>query len=971
MPVPALARASTASFGPYRLDLTARQLLHRGAPVALRRKAWTVLRCLVERTGAVVSTEEILDAAWHGTTVSPQTVTNVIAELRAALDDRAGAPRWIRTVYGAGYRFIGRVRRGAPAPTRPARCRVRTTTRARAGQRPALIGRAAERAALRSAYTDACAGRRRVLFVSGDPGIGKTTLVEAFLDTLAGPRRATVVRGQCLDQHGPREPYMPLLTAIGDLARATAGRRVRAALRRYAPTWLVQVPWLLDPRERPALERSVQGTTATRMLREGSGLCEALARDSPLVLVVEDLHWTDLATLDLVVSLAQHAAPARLLVLATYRQADALAGDASVGRAVRSLCRRGYATELRLAPFDLPAVRAYLRTRLDETLARKLAARVAECSAGNPLFLRAVVEQIVQHPRPTPGRGGGRTLRIELPEDMREYVATELARLPADSRALLEAASVVGVLFSAHELATGVPMRAEEVERRLEELARRGSLVRRVGRQAAEGTGARFGFVHAVYRRIVQDSLPPLRARTLHRDIAGGLEAAHAAGLHGVAGRLAVHYGEGRSPRKELDYLELAAANAARRFAYREAAAYMRSALERVRREPETRARREREAGQLVKLGGVLVLARGYSDPELEDIFTRASTSYTRLGSAVGRFIAGTGLAIYFLTSARFEQAERHTDRLWAMSRRALPGLRPLAACYAAYVSSAKGDLVQARRRLEGVARDEPDPNVPPDFDVRRMIASQLALVLTELGLLDEARTHAEAALARSRRDGRPAELAHAALFATEAALLRRDLDAARSAASAAVAVSEENGFASFAALARFYHARATYDAAPAAAVATMEDALAERRRLRDRWHESMLLGLLADAKLPHGDVAGAVAHVREARRFVARTGERHYEPEIHRVAGDCRLAAGGRAAALRAEASFRRAYEIARARGARLWGLRAAVSWARLLAERSQRVEARRLLEAATDGLDHARGHADMRDARALLARI
>lgn len=154
--------------------------------------------------------------------------------------------------------------------------------------------------------------------MTGEPGIGKTTLVDAFLAGVATTGFLWVAQGQCIEHYGAGEAYLPVLDALGQLCRGPGGERVVEVLGQQAPTWLIQMPALLRTTELEAVHRRVQGTTRERMLRELREAIEVLTRDTPLVLVLEDLHWSDAATLDLISWLARRREPARLLLLGTY-----------------------------------------------------------------------------------------------------------------------------------------------------------------------------------------------------------------------------------------------------------------------------------------------------------------------------------------------------------------------------------------------------------------------------------------------------------------------------------------------------------------------------------------------------------------------------------------------------------------------------------------------------------------------------
>ena len=170
-----------------------------------------------------------------------------------------------------------------------------------------VFGREAELSYLHQHLEKALAGTRQIVFVTGEAGLGKTTLVEAFLDTIGTDAAAlSIGQGQCLEHRGPGEAYMPVLEALGRLCRAPiGGRELVALLAGQAPSWLAQMPWLLDPGASEALERRCRGVTQERMLREMVEALEAMTVERPLVLVLEDLHWSDPSMVDLLARLAR------------------------------------------------------------------------------------------------------------------------------------------------------------------------------------------------------------------------------------------------------------------------------------------------------------------------------------------------------------------------------------------------------------------------------------------------------------------------------------------------------------------------------------------------------------------------------------------------------------------------------------------------------------------------------------------
>ncbi len=211
-----------------------------------------------------------------------------------------------------------------------------------------LIGRETELAQLHAWFGAACRGERQIGFITGEPGIGKTALVEAFTASFADTENIRIAHGQCVDHYGVGEPYLPILEALGRLCRGPHGPDTMNILRQFAPNWLIQMPALLSLSERNQLRRLTIGMTSAFILRELAEALEALPAERPLVLVLEDLHWCDEATLGWLAYIARRRDTAQLLVLGTYRPVDAMVTEHALTRVTHELLLQGRCLELPL-----------------------------------------------------------------------------------------------------------------------------------------------------------------------------------------------------------------------------------------------------------------------------------------------------------------------------------------------------------------------------------------------------------------------------------------------------------------------------------------------------------------------------------------------------------------------------------------------------------------------------------------------
>jgi DNA-binding winged helix-turn-helix (wHTH) protein len=292
-------------FRPFRLD-TCNQCLWRignmesDERIPVTPKAFAVLEYLVEHAGSLVTQEELLERVWRDRMVEPQAVKKRILDVRNALGDDPKNPYFIETVPKRGYRFIAPVsERIESSPTTPLRA-----------ARGTLAGRNRALRELHEGLAQANTGERRIIFITGEAGIGKTALADEFRhQCISGALALRAATGQCVEGYGGKEPYYPMLDALGRLCAGPQAEAIVPILAAQAPTWLVQFQALLKREHREMLQREILGTTRERMLREICEALETITAKRPLLLVLEDLQWADHSTVDLISALARRQEP--------------------------------------------------------------------------------------------------------------------------------------------------------------------------------------------------------------------------------------------------------------------------------------------------------------------------------------------------------------------------------------------------------------------------------------------------------------------------------------------------------------------------------------------------------------------------------------------------------------------------------------------------------------------------------------
>lgn len=363
--------------------------------------------------------------------------------------------------------------------------------------------------------------------------------------------------------------------ALGTLAQGVETEELVPLLRRSAPSWLAQMPQLVDEDELETLQRRTAGVVPERRLREMLDALEALSATAPLVLVLEDLHWSDYATIDLLTAIAHRRQSARLFVLGSYRPVDLIMRDHPLKAIKHELSTHKQCEEIALSFLSPASVGIYLDARFPHhRFPAELAALLQQRTDGNPLFMVNLVDEWVQRSHLVAEDGAWTMngsldqLQHDLPPTLRALIEQYVARGSKQEQQVMAAASVMGEEFVVSPLAAALQADPVEVEQQCEELVGRDVLERRGISQWPTGDlVSRYGFRHAMYQHVLYERIPVGQRQQWHRRIAEALEGAYGARAVEVAAELALHFEQGRQDQAAVRYLALAGQNALRRSA--------------------------------------------------------------------------------------------------------------------------------------------------------------------------------------------------------------------------------------------------------------------------------------------------------------------------------------------------------------------------------------------------------------------
>ncbi|HET9577215.1 MAG TPA: AAA family ATPase [Usitatibacter sp.] len=952
------AKPVRVRFDRFELDEENATLTGDGKAIPVAPTPFAVLCALVRQEGLLVTKNALLDEVWGHRFVTESVLKTVIGKLRTALGDDARQPRFIETVSRRGYRFIGRtVPTGAKAalrlPGAPADA--------------SFIGRADALSRLESAWDRACAGQRAIVWIAGEAGIGKTTLINRFVSSLGD---ASCARGQCVAQYGAGEPYMPVLEALGRLCRTDP--TLVTLLRAVAPTWLLSLPWLLAADERAALHRELVGVGPERMLREMGELLERYTAERPLLLVTEDLHWSDRATTHLLDYLARRNDSSRFMWLASFRLSEAVALEHPLGALRRELRLHELCEEIVLDPFSESEIEQFVAQRApsiapDEGLVRALHER----TDGVPLFVAQILVDLARGSGQASDAGSPaeRIARMAVPENLAGIIHHYFDKLPDAQRDLLSAAAVCGVEFRLKTLAGVVGSDEAAVAQACDSLVRDDLwLTASSGSTGDDGLHPHYAFKHALFHQVVHERTNAAARADLHRKAGLALERERTDGATITPAQLAMHFERGGEPLAAVRYYAEAAETALLHFSPAEATSLAERGLKVLAQAARSAERNDLEI-TLATLEGVSAAhLRGVSSDAAKIAYERADALLPRMPAHRHRELLLHGLGLTLCVRGDYPQALAFAERCAALAASTNDPVALLGACTVhGEVDMLQGRPQQAREWAERGLSIIESLHAPSEEALAPQITllGLLAMDLLHLGSLDDARAKVREARERADAWGQPLALSIAIWF--EALLEVRLGDAERVAGLAAQmeALVDKHALAQGRAAGRWFRGWALARTGQAReGFALIRSAYEENSALGMRAGGSEVVGYAAEALLLAGDLQGAQAQLDEALAISRGLGERVYLPQLLVLQSEIARARGN---VREATASARRALEEARAQQAPWLEL---VALLPLCEELTANREDRRSLEKLVESLSDAQETGPVARARRIVAR-
>ncbi len=661
---------TTASFGSFTLDRKNALLSRDQQPVALTPKAFSLLCYLMDNAEKLVTKDEIFASVWPKVVVGDAALTVCIREIRKALGESSQNPHFIETVHKRGYRFS-----------------VKSSVslkEVKPEYSPGLVGRKNPLHVLDQCFEKIITGNRKLIFVTGEAGIGKTTLIETFIHNIPHKHNTRIASGQCIEQYGVGEAYLPVLDALGRLCR-TQDHVFLDLLAQSIPSWLPHLPGLCNAVNKDESRLFVASSSPEKMLREMAEALETISQVRPLILYLEDLQWADYATIDLLSFLARRKDSAQLMIIGSFRPADVIITQHPLRNLKQDLQLRGCCTHLPLEYLNQLEIAHHLAEVFPQHgFPEQFPQYLQQHTNGNPLFLVNILEDLkssgflAKQGHRWQLEGNLTELANYVPDDIQAMITQQIEKLPAESQQLLEAASVasepggIAIQFNLAETASTLDINEVTIEAQFEELAAHCHFLRGLGvSEIPNGcVSSLYEFTHTLYQNVLYQRVSVTKKVHFHRRLGQKLEQSYGEHSLEIATKLAVHFELGRDFSKALRYISHSAKIASHRGADREAVFTLNKARHLLEKIPQPKERNQLELSLLQQLGPALTASQGNASEEIEECYLRAKDLCQVLQDEQQLFTVLFGLRSFYLIKGDFKQSHELALKLLELAER-------------------------------------------------------------------------------------------------------------------------------------------------------------------------------------------------------------------------------------------------------------------------------------------------------------
>ncbi len=892
--------------------------------------------------------------------------------------------------------------------------------------RPVFVARDDELAQLDGYLQRVLAGQGRVVFVTGEVGCGKTALIDEFTRRAQESHADLVVAsGNCNAHTGVGDPYLPFREILEQLTGDVEARFVAGAIsgehaRRlwsilpYAARALMEVgpdligafipgsplaervsasapggaEWMarLDDLVGSSLTTSiVRRPQQSDIFKQYSNILQSLASQAPLVLVVDDLQWADLGSINLLFHLGRSLGSHPILLLGAFRSEEIAIGRDAGRHPLDSVIN-----ELKRQFGEIMVVlgksedREFVESLLDSEpnqLGLPFREMLYRQTHGHPLFTIELLRGLQDRGDLVKDQDGQWIENTELeweslPARVEAVIEERINRIGQPLREALRVASVEGESFTAEVVAKVLASdEREQLVRMSDELDRRHRIVRAESIQRIDGQLLScYRFRHILFQKYLYSILDEVERVHLHEQVGNALEELY--GVQEAASQIPVqlarHFQEARITEKAIYYLHQAGDKAVQLSAYQEGIKHLDKGLELLEALPDSPQRAEKELALQISLGMAWMGQIPY--PEYMNAHVRARELCQQTGnmSHMGRILSD--LAIFHYVRAEHQQARELTDEALSITTQAGDSLAAaISHWHMGVILFALGEFTASREHLkQTISFYEPRQHHHEMVFLRGSDAGVSAIAydacnLWCLGYPDQALRLSQEALTLARKLGHPFSLADVLGFAgCMFQLLHRNGQMVLEAADALIQLSVEKSFASW------YGAGCQHRGEALVLLGEYEQGISQIRHGMDSFgsidahvNQTITFGLFAEAQAKLGRIVDGLKSLDEALDLVEHTDERHWEAELHRIKGEIMLMQADDG---KAEVSFLKAIQVAQRQRAKSWELRATIDLARLWHRQGRVDDALAILGKIYNWFTEGFDTNDLVEARALL---